>query len=73
LGAWFIEGGKNASSQKTIYRRKGYGTSIIVQGALLIACDLLTVRALTKDNIKIPKLLEGLSFTGNGFYFSKVF
>lgn len=73
LGMWYIERGKNASTQKLIQRRKGYGKSIIIQGAFLLAFDLLTVRALTKDNIKIPALLDGLSFTGNGFYFKKMF
>lgn len=73
LGLWYIERGKNAPTQQKTDRRKGYGKSIILQGAFLFAFDLLTVRALTKDNHRIPKLLEGLSFSGNGLYFQKWF
>lgn len=73
LGAWYIERGKNANTQKLINRRKGYGKSIILQGTFLLAFDLWTAKSLAKDNHKIPALLDGLSFTGNGFYFKKMF
>jgi len=73
LGAWYVERGKNASDTKTMNRQKGYGKSIILQGSFLLLFDAITAAALSRDNKKIPGLLGGLTFTGNGIAFQKTF
>lgn len=62
-GAYLIEKSKNTSNQPE--RLKGFGRSIILQGSFLFAFDLATYLVHAKQNKDIPKLLEGLSFTGD--------
>lgn len=62
-GAWLIERSKNV--EKNQDRLKGFGQSILLQGAFLFAFDLVAFIAQTAENPKLKPLLEGLSFNGN--------
>lgn len=62
-GAYLIEKSKNTADNPE--RLKGFGRSIILQGSFLFAFDLATYLVHAKHNKDIPKLLEGLSFTGD--------
>lgn len=62
-GAYLIEKSKNTSDNPE--RLKGFGRSIILQGGFLFAFDLATYLVHAQHNKDIPKLLEGLSFTGD--------
>jgi hypothetical protein len=62
-GAYLIERSKNTVENPE--RLKGFGRSIILQGSFLFAFDLATYLVHANQNKDIPKLLEGLSFTGD--------
>jgi hypothetical protein len=64
-GFYLMERSKNTSNNPE--RLKGFGKSIVLQGAFLFAFDLTTYFFHAKNNEKLRPLLDGLSFTGDGF------
>jgi len=64
-GAYLIERSKNTPDDKNPERLKGFGKSIILQGAFLFAFDLATYFVLAKDNENLKPLLGNLTFTGD--------
>lgn len=65
-GAYLIERSKNTSPDKNPERLKGFGQSIVLQGAFLFAFDLTTYLILASNNGEIGPLLSGISI-GPGF------
>jgi hypothetical protein len=64
-GAYLIERSKNTPDSKNPERLKGFGQSIILQGAFLFVFDLATYLVLAKDNENLQPLLGNLTFTGD--------
>ncbi len=62
-GAFLIERSKNTEKNTDLPR--GFGQSIILQGAFLFAFDLIAFIAQTAENPKLRPLLEGLTFNGS--------
>jgi hypothetical protein len=67
-GAWLIERSKNAESNAD--RLRGFGQSIILQGAFLFTFDLIAYFAQAAENPKTRALLESLSFNGSSLSFT---
>jgi hypothetical protein len=72
-GLYLRERGKNTLDLEKSARYKGWGRSIILQGAFLFAFDLGTYFVLSGNNSELKGLLEGLSFSGNGVGWKMVF
>ncbi len=70
-GAYMMERAKNITERPE--RMRGFGKSIILQGAFLFLFDIGFYLAHAQHNEALKPLLEGLSFTGNGVRFSYVF
>ena len=64
-GAYLIERAKTTPDSKNPERLKGFGQSIILQGAFLFVFDLATYLVLAKDNENLQPLLGNLTFTGD--------
>lgn len=56
-GAWLMERAKNTPLEKKPERLKGFGQSIVLQGAFLFLFDLGTYIWLSSSNGQIPELL----------------
>lgn len=65
-GAWLIERSKNVAPDKNPARLKGFGQSIVLQGAFLFAFDLITYFVIASDNLGLKDLLSNVHFNGNG-------
>jgi glucose uptake protein GlcU len=72
-GLYFREKGKNTLDLEKSVKYKGWGKSILLQGAFLFAFDLGTYFVLSSNNSEIKGLLEGLSFSGTGVDWKMVF
>ena len=59
-GLYLTERSKNTPIDKNPERLKGFGRSILLQGAFLFAFDLTTYLVLAQGNQAIPPLLEQL-------------
>lgn len=59
-GVYLMERSKNTPIDKNPDRLKGFGQSILLQGAFLFAFDLTTYLILANDNQTIPALLDQL-------------
>lgn len=62
-GAWMIEKGKNATENPD--RWKGFGKSLILQGAFLLVFDIASFAIHAADNSKLENLTGKLQFGGN--------
>ena len=62
-GLYLMERSKNTENKPE--RLKGFGRSILLQGAFLFAFDLGAFLWQAQGNGELAPLLEGLSFTGN--------
>jgi len=67
-GLWMIERSKNVSSNAD--RWKGFGQSIILQGAFLFAFDLICAIHFNPDSAVFQSLLSQLDFTPTGVRWS---
>jgi len=67
-GAWLIERSRNVENNAD--RLKGFGQSIILQGAFLFTFDLIAYFAQAAENPKTKVILESLSFNGTGLSFT---
>jgi hypothetical protein len=63
-GAYLMERAKNTENKPE--RLRGFGKSIVLQGAFLFAFDLGAYYWQASGNSDLQPLLEGLSFSGNG-------
>ena len=63
-GAYLIERSKNVENRPE--RLKGFGQSILLQGAFLFVFDIGTYLIQNSHNKSLQPLLEGLSFQGTG-------
>ncbi|MFT6149025.1 MAG: hypothetical protein ACJAUH_001711 [Saprospiraceae bacterium] len=65
-GAYLLERAK--SDAANLERFRGFGKSIIMQGAFLFVFDIGFYIAHNLNNPKLEPFLGGLTFTGNGFH-----
>lgn len=72
-GLYLREKGKNTLDLEKSAKYKGWGKSIVLQGAFLFVFDLSTYFVLAGNNSDLKNLLEGLSFSGNEIGWKKVF
>lgn len=72
-GAVLIERSKNPINLEDAARFRGFGESILLQGAFLFVFDLTTYFILAVDNKQLGKIVNGLSFRGKGFRFQMNF
>lgn len=72
-GLYLREKGKNTADPGKAAQRRGWGKSIILQGAFLFVFDLSTYFVFAGKNEGLKEILEGLSFSGNGVGFRRVF
>lgn len=72
-GLYLREKGKNTLDLEKSMKYKGWGKSIILQGAFLFVFDLITYFVLSGNNSELKGLLEGLSFNGTGIGWKSVF
>ena len=72
-GLYLREKGKNTVDPKKSMQRKGWGKSIILQGAFLFVFDLSTYFVFAGKNEELREILRGLSFSGNGVGWRMVF
>lgn len=72
-GLYVRERGKNTVDLEKSMKYKGWGKSIVLQGAFLFAFDLGTYFVLSGNNPELKGLLEGLSFNGTGIGWRTVF
>jgi len=72
-GLYLREKGKNTLDFEKSTKHRGWGKSILLQGAFLFVFDLGTYFTLSKDNVELKTLIEGLSFNGNGLGWKLVF
>jgi hypothetical protein len=70
-GAYLIERSKN--TEKNPERLRGFGESIILQGAFLFAFDIGTYLVHRGHNESLQFLLDGLSFQGDAIGWRVVF
>jgi len=70
-GAYLIERSKNTTSRPE--RLKGFGESIILQGAFLFVFDIGVYLAHRENNDALQNIINGLTFHGNGMGFKMVF
>ncbi len=65
-GAYLIERAKTDLDNQLRYR--GFGKSIIMQGAFLFVFDIGFFAVHSMNNSKLAPFIDGLSFTGNGLH-----
>ncbi len=70
-GLYLIERSKNTANKPE--RLRGFGKSIVMQGAFLFAFDLTVYLFHAKNNTGLRNFVEGLSLTGDGLAFRYVF
>lgn len=70
-GAYLIERSKNTESRPE--RLRGFGESIILQGAFLFVFDIGTYLVHRGHNESLQTIIDGLTFHGNGLGFKMVF
>ncbi len=70
-GFYLMERSKNTGKRPE--RLKGFGKSIVLQGAFLFAFDLTTYLFHAKNNEGLRSFIEGLSFTGDSLSWRYVF
>jgi len=63
-GLYMIERSKNVTENSE--RWKGFGKSILMQGAFLFAFDVAMAVIISKGNADVKPLLGSLQFTGDG-------
>lgn len=70
-GVWMMEKAKNTS--KNPERWKGFGQSLILQGAFLLVFDLATFAIHSADNHNLDNLIGQLHFSGSALQLSLKF
>lgn len=61
-GLYLHERGRSATSQNSADQLKGYGTSIITQGAFLLLMDGIMIRLHQKNTLRMNKRLRSYQF-----------
>ena len=64
-GLYLRERGKTETDPVKAARYRGWGKSIVLQGAFLFAFDLTAYFILKSDNEFFRPIIEGISFSGN--------
>ena len=70
-GLYLLEGGKNSSENRE--RLRGFGKSLILQGAFLFIFDWAVFAVHASRNEGLRKFIGGLSFSGDGVGLSILF